>query len=170
MELAPFDCTETETGQTDRLWVRGGFPESLLAESDSRSLRWRRDFIRTYLERDIPQLGPRVPAETLRRFWTMLAHQQGCLLNAAQLARGLGIDGKTVARYLDLLGDLLLVRCLQPWSRNVGRRLVKSPRVYLRDSGVLHALLAEERGQVSEQEVRQEGSQSTGTPGGSPRT
>lgn len=141
LELTPLDVLETEADASDRLWLRGGFPESFLAPSDAASLRWRRDFLRTYLERDIPQLGPRIPAETLRRFWTMLAHQQGGLLNAADLARGLGVDGKTVARYLDLLVDLLLVRRLAPWSRNVGKRLVKSPRVYVRDSGVLHALL-----------------------------
>jgi uncharacterized protein len=142
LELTPFDCTETPGDQAERLWVRGGFPESFLARDDHWSLRWRRDFIRTYLERDVPQLGPRFPAETLRRFWTMLAHRQGGLLNAAELARGLGIDGKTAARYLDLMVDLLLVRRLPPWSRNVGRRLVRSPRVYVRDSGILHALLS----------------------------
>jgi predicted AAA+ superfamily ATPase len=113
-----------------------------LAQDDVASLRWRRDFIRTYLERDIPQFGPRIPAETLRRFWTMLAHHQGGLLNAAQLARSLGVDGKTVAAYLDLMVDLLLVRRLPPWHRNVGKRLVKSPKVYVRDSGLVHALLS----------------------------
>ena len=125
----------------DALWLRGGFPESLLATSDAASLRWRTDFIRTYLERDIPQLGPRIPAETLRRFWTMLAHQQGGLLNAAALARALAVDGKTVASYLDLLVDLLLVRRLAPWHSNIRKRLVKSPKVYVRDSGLVHALL-----------------------------
>src|SRR5215470_16289040 len=141
IELAPFDATEIAREQVNSLWVRGGFPDSLLAPDDAASLRWRQDFIRTYLERDIPQLGPRVPAETLRRFWTMLAHHQGGLVNAAQLARGLGVDGKTVARYLDLLVDLLLVRRLPPWHKNVGKRLVKSPKVFIRDSGVTHALL-----------------------------
>ena len=102
---------------------------------------WRHHFIRTYLERDIPQLGPRVPAETLRRFWTMLAHLQGGTLNVAQIARGLGVDGKTAARYLDLLVDLLLVRRLPPLHANVGKRLVKSPKIYVRDSGIVHALL-----------------------------
>jgi predicted AAA+ superfamily ATPase len=123
------------------LRLRGGFPESLLAESDAASLRWRADFIRTYLERDIPQLGPRIPAETLRRLWTMLAHSQGGLLNAAALARALAVDGKTVASYLDLLVDLLLVRRLAPWHGNIRKRLVKSPKVYVRDSGLVHALL-----------------------------
>jgi len=140
-ELAAFDVTEVGGSELDSLWIRGGFAESFLSTSDSQSLRWRRDFIRTYLERDIPQLGPRIAAETLRRFWTMLAHHQGALLNAAALARGLGVDGKTVAAYLDLMVDLLLVRRLQPWHGNLGKRMVKSPKVYVRDSGILHALV-----------------------------
>ena len=139
MELEGFDVTEVGPG--DELWVRGGFPDSLLAPDDDLSFRWRSDFIRTYLERDIPQLGPRIPAETLRRFWTMLAHSQGGILNAASLARGLAVDGKTVARYLDLLTDLLVVRRLAPWASNEGKRLVRSPKVYVRDSGLVHALL-----------------------------
>ncbi len=142
LELGPLDAGEVGRERLDALWLRGGFPPSLLASADGASLHWRRDFIRTYLERDIPQLGPRIPAETLRRFWTMLAHQQGALLNAAALARSLAVDGKTVARYLDLLVDLLLVRRLPPWHRNVGKRLVKSPKVYVRDSGLVHALLS----------------------------
>jgi hypothetical protein len=141
LELAPLDAGEVGRDRLDPLWLRGGFPVSLLADSDAASLRWRADFIRTYLERDIPQLGPRIPAETLRRLWTMLAHQQGGLLNAAALARALAVDGKTVASYLDLLVDLLLVRRLAPWHGNVRKRLVKSPRVYVRDSGLVHALL-----------------------------
>ena len=141
IELTPFDVLETPDDQRDRLWVRGGFPESFLAVDDSRSFAWRQDFIRAYLERDIPQLGPRIPATTLYRFWTMLAHVQGGLFNAAQLARGLSVDGKTVARYLDLMADLLLVRRLQPFQANIGKRLVKSPKVYVRDSGIVHALL-----------------------------
>jgi predicted AAA+ superfamily ATPase len=140
-ELAPLDVLETEPGQESRLWIRGGFPRSFLAGSDRRSALWRGNFIRTYLERDIPQLGPRVPAETLRRFWTMLAHSQGTLLNAAQLARSLAVDGKTVAKYLDLLVDLLLVRRLPPFHANVRKRLVKSPKIYVRDSGIVHTLL-----------------------------
>ncbi len=119
----------------------GGFPDSFLAANDRASHRWRQDFIRTYLERDIPLLGPRIPAETLRRFWMMLAHHQSGLLNAAEFARALGVDGKTVASYLDLLVDLLLVRRLEPWHANVGKRLVKSPRIYVRDSGITHTLL-----------------------------
>lgn len=141
LELAPIDALEADSKRLDALWLRGGFPDCLLATNDAQSLRWRENFIRTYLERDIPQLGPRIPAETLRRFWTMLAHNQGSLLNAAQLARGLGVANNTVASYLDLLVDLLLVRRLPAWHRNVGKRLVKSPKVYVRDSGILHALL-----------------------------
>ena len=141
LELAPLDAGEVGSRRLNALWLRGGFPESLLASSDAASLRWRTDFIRTYLERDIPQLGPRIPAETLRRLWTMLAHQQGGLLNAAALARALAVDGKTVASYLDLLVDLLLVRRLAPWHGNIRKRLVKSPKIYVRDSGLVHALL-----------------------------
>jgi predicted AAA+ superfamily ATPase len=141
LELAPIDVLEAGPEQAETLWVRGGFPDSLLADTDDDSLRWRRDFIRTYLERDIPQLGPRIAAETLRRLWTMLAHNQGGLLNAAAFARSLGVDGKTVAGYLDLLVDLLLVRRLQPWYANAGKRLVKSPKLYVRDSGLVHGLL-----------------------------
>lgn len=140
LELGPISPREYPGGM-DRLWLRGGFPDSLLAADDGASLRWRGDFIRTYLERDIPQMGPRIAAETLRRFWTMLAHRQGGLLNAADLARALGVDGKTVASYFDLLVDLLLVRRLAPWHANAGKRLVKSPKVYIRDSGLVHALL-----------------------------
>ncbi|MGN6255167.1 MAG: ATP-binding protein [Solirubrobacterales bacterium] len=140
-ELTPFDGTEVGGDRLDRLWVRGGFPESFLARSDETSLRWRRDFIRTYLERDIPQLGRRIPAETLRRLWTMLAHNQGGLVNAANIARGLGVSGVTVGNHLDLMVDLLLVRRLPPRLANAGKRLVRSPKVYVRDSGILHALL-----------------------------
>jgi hypothetical protein len=141
LELGPFDALEVAPAKLETLWVRGGFPRSFLADNDDLSMEWRRDFIRTYLERDIPQFGSRIPAETLRRFWTMLAHNQSQMLNAAALARGLGVDGKTVASYLDLLVDLLLVRRLPAWHRNVGKRLVKSPKVYVRDSGIAHALL-----------------------------
>ena len=140
-ELAPLDALEVGPTDLDRLWLRGGFPDSFLAKDDPASLRWRRDFIRTYLERDIPALGPRIAAETLRRFWTMLAHRQSALSNAADLGRALGVDGKTVASYLDLLVDLMLVRRLEPWHANIGKRLVRSPRIYVRDTGILHALL-----------------------------
>lgn len=141
LEMGPFDILETPADHHENLWIRGGFPDSLLARSDGMSIRWRRDFIKTYLERDIPMFGPRIPAETLRRFWTMLAHHQSGLLNASDFARSLGVDSKTVASYLDLLVDLLLVRRLEPWHSNEGKRLVKSPRVYVRDSGLVHALL-----------------------------
>jgi len=124
------------------LWLRGGFPDSYLAENDADSLEWRLDFIRTYLERDVPQLGPRIPATALRNLWTMLAHSQGGQLNIAQLAAGLGLSAPTVRGYVELLADLLLVRTLRPWSGNIGKRLVKSPKVYLRDSGITHALLS----------------------------
>lgn len=141
LEMHPIDGLEVAEKDINPLWVRGGFPDSFLAANDRASSRWRQDFIRTYLERDIPQFGPRIPAETLRRFWTMLAHHQSGLLNAAELARALGVDGKTVASYLDLLVDLLLVRRLEPWHSNAGKRLVKSPRIYVRDSGIAHTLL-----------------------------
>jgi predicted AAA+ superfamily ATPase len=141
LELGPFDALEVAPSATETLWVRGGFPLSFLAEGDAVSMEWRRNFIRTYLERDVPQFGSRIAAETLRRFWTMLAHNQAQILNAANLARGLGVDGKTVAGYLDLLVDLLLVRRLPAWHHNAGKRLVKSPKVYVRDSGIAHALL-----------------------------
>lgn len=141
MELSSLGCLEVNTKAIDKLWLRGGFPDSFLAASEKNSVVWRRAFVSTYLERDIPQLGPRIPAETLRRFWTMLAHNQGELLNAAKLARGLAVDGKTVARYLDLLVDLLLVRRLNPWHQNAGKRLVKSPKIQVRDSGIAHVLL-----------------------------
>ncbi|WP_005034798.1 ATP-binding protein [Holophaga foetida] len=141
LELGPFSSLEITSLPQDDLWTRGGFPESLLAGDPARSLRWRQDFIRTYLERDIPQFGPRIAAETLRRFWTMLAHHQGGILNSAQFARNLGVDVKTAVGYLDLLVDLLLVRRLAPWHGTIGKRLVKSPKVYVRDSGLVHALL-----------------------------
>ena len=144
IELYPINIFELKKEKQDnmnRLWLRGGFPESLLADTDHNSLAWRRDFVKTYLERDIPQLGPRIPAETLERFWIMLAHNQGTTINASQLSRNLEVSGTTIGRYLDLLVDLLLVRCLRPWRYNVGKRLVKSPKVYVRDSGITHSLL-----------------------------
>jgi hypothetical protein len=141
LELGPLGVLEVDPDQATDLWVRGGFPRSLLAASAEASAAWRANFITTYLERDIPQLGPRVASETLRRFWTMLAHRQGSLLNASELARSLGVDGKTVASYLDLMVDLLLVRRLPPLHANVGKRLTKSPKTYVRDSGLVHTLL-----------------------------
>jgi len=141
LEMRPLDALEVPVADMGKLWARGGFPDSFLAGDDRRSQRWRQDFIRTYLERDVPMLGPRIAAETLRRFWTMLAHHQSGLLNAADFARSLGVDGKTVAAYLDLLVDLLLVRRLEPWHANSSKRLIKSPRIYVRDSGLVHTLL-----------------------------
>ena len=143
-ELTPLLAEEVATkkrGDRDRLWLRGGFPDSFLAADEAASVEWREEFIGTYLERDIPLLGPRIPAETLRRFWTMLAHEQGTLLNAASVAGAIGVSGQTVGRYLDLMVDLLLVRRLPPWSKNAGKRLVRSPKVYVRDTGLVHALL-----------------------------
>ena len=141
LELAPLTLVEAAGAAPDELWLRGGFPDSLLSVDDTASLRWRRNFIRTYLERDVLQFNPRAAVETLRRLWTMLAHHQGGLLNAAMFARNLGIDGKSVTHYLDLLVDLLLVRRLAPWHGNLGKRLVRTPKVYVRDSGLVHALL-----------------------------
>lgn len=140
-ELPPLLLEETGAKTADTLWLRGGFPTSFTASDDAASLEWRRNFVRTYLERDIPQLGPRIPAETLRRLWIMLAHDQGGMINAARLAAALGVSGQTVGRYIDLLCDLLLVRRLTPWASNAGKRMVKSPKVYVRDSGLVHALL-----------------------------
>ncbi len=143
VDLGPLDVLEVQETHPHLmpLWVRGGFPDSFLAANDRYSFAWRKDFIRSYLERDIPLLGPRIPAETLESLWTMLAHNQGGLLNASQLAAALMISAQTVSRYIDLLADLLLVRRLRPFHRNAGKRLVKSPKVYVRDSGIVHCLL-----------------------------
>ena len=143
VDMGPLNASEVGPEQRGlhELWMRGGFPDSLLARDGRDSLAWRKNFIRTYLERDIAQFAARVPAETLHRLWTMLAHNQGTLLNASRLASGLAVTTPTVARYIDLLVDLLLVRRLPPLHANVGKRLVKSPKVYVRDSGLLHALL-----------------------------
>lgn len=146
LELTPFQAREVlpadaAAADLNALWARGGFPLSWLATDDAASLRWREAFIATYLERDIPALGPRIPATTLRRLWTMLAHNQGGLLNQSQLAASLAVSGQTVARYIDLLADLMLVRRLPAWHGNVGKRLVRAAKVYVRDSGITHALL-----------------------------
>ncbi len=143
VELNPLDVLEAAEDRRAllRLWVRGGFPDSLLAASDTDSFAHRSNFIRTYLERDVAEFGPRIPAETLRRLWTMLAHQQGGLMNASKLAGSLGVSAPSVASYVDLLADLLLVRRLSPYHVNTRKRLVKSPKVYVRDSGLVHALL-----------------------------
>lgn len=143
LEVTPIHALELQ-GQnlsTDALWLRGGFPDSLLALDDAASFSWREDFVRSYLQRDVPMFAPRLPAETVGRLWTMLAHQQGALMQQSRLASSLGISNPAVARYVDLLVDLQLVRQLRPWSGNVGKRLVKTPKVYVRDSGLVHALL-----------------------------
>ncbi|MCC6405860.1 MAG: ATP-binding protein [Planctomycetes bacterium] len=142
LELAPFTCDEVgaRDDDLDRLWVRGGFPRSYLAPDDEQSFRWRGEFISTYLERDIPLLGPRLPAELMRRFWTLLAFGQGTQLNAARLASNLSISGQSVKRWLDVLTDLYMVRQLPVWTGATSRRLVKAPKVYVRDSGLVHRL------------------------------
>ena len=142
-ELSGFNVSEVEVtpAARDQLWLRGGFPDSFLAKSDAASLRWRLNFINTYLEREVPQFGPRIPAVTLRRLWTMLAHSQGGQLNVAALGANLDIAAPTAKRYIELLEDLLLIRTLRPWSGNIGKRLVRTPKVYIRDSGLTHALL-----------------------------
>jgi len=143
VDLAPVDALEfpSRVGDTNRLWTRGGFPDSLLAENDAASLNWRRAFVRSYLERDVPMFAPRMPAETIGRLWTMLANSQATPLNQSKLASSLEVSTPAVTRYIDLLVDLLLVRRLRPWSGNTGKRLVRTPKVYVRDSGLTHALL-----------------------------
>jgi predicted AAA+ superfamily ATPase len=143
IEMTPLTATEVEDNRRarERLWLRGGFPDAYLADTDADSLALRKDFIRTYLERDVPMFGPRIPATTLERLWTMLAHTQGSLLNASQIARALEVSTQSVTRYIDLLSDLLLVRRLPSLHANIGKRLVKSQKVYIRDSGLVHALL-----------------------------
>ncbi len=138
--VGPDEAGEVGIGESE-LWLRGGFPDSLTASTDRASATWRSDLVRTYLERDVPMFAPRIPAETLRRLWTMVAHTSGGLLNASRLAAGLGVSGPTVERYLDLLVDLGLVRRLQPWHVNVGKRVTKSPKIFVRDTGLLHSLL-----------------------------
>jgi predicted AAA+ superfamily ATPase len=141
VDLSGFNITEAGTTQRSPLWIRGGFPRSFLAEDDSSSMVWRENFMRTFLERDIPQLGISIPAETLRRFWTMIAHYHGQVWNAAQFARSLGTSEPTARRYLDILAGSFMVRVLPPWHENLRKRQVKAPKVYIRDSGILHALL-----------------------------
>lgn len=143
LELGPIDLQELpkRVGDFNRLWLRGGFPESLLAADDTSSMIWRRSFIRSYLERDVPMFAPRLPAETISRLWTMLAHSQGAPLNQSRLASSLAVSTPAVTRYIDLLVDLLLVRRLRPWSGNIGKRLTRAPKTYIRDSGLAHALL-----------------------------
>jgi predicted AAA+ superfamily ATPase len=141
VELSPFDLSETGADSWERLWWRGGFPRSFLAKSNEDSLAWRESFIRTFLERDIPQLGIMIPSTAMRRFWTMLAHYHGQTWNGSKLARSMGLSDKTVRSYLDILTGTFMVRQLQPWHENIGKRQVKAPKIYLRDSGILHRLL-----------------------------
>lgn len=140
-EMSGFGVAEIPARKQSALWMRGGFPRSYLARSDAVSFSWRSSFVQTFLERDIPQLGLRVPSHALRRFWTMLAHYHGQIWNAAELARSMGVGEKAVRHYLDILAGAFMVRQLLPWFENVGKRLVKSPRIYLRDPGILHFLL-----------------------------
>jgi predicted AAA+ superfamily ATPase len=141
IELQGFDLLETGTDMWKPLWLRGGFPRSFLANTDEDSLAWREGFIRTFLERDIPQLGINIPAVTMRRFWTMLAHYHGQTWNAAEIGRSMGLSDKTVRSYLDILTGTFMIRQLQPWFENLGKRQVKSPKIYFRDTGLYHSLL-----------------------------
>ena len=141
VDMSGFDLGEVGTGKLDALWLRGGFPESFLSGSDEASFRWRQQFIRTFLQRDIPQLGITIPSEQLRRFWLMLAHYHSQTWNASEIARSLGVNYKTTQGYLDILAGAFMVRQLQPWVENVGKRVRKAPKIYLRDSGVFHALM-----------------------------
>ncbi len=141
VELTGFNVFETNPDEWEKLWQRGGFPRSFLADSETDSLTWREGFIRTFLERDIPQLGINIPPAALRRFWTMLAHYHGQTWNAAELSRSLGISDKTVRSYLDILTGAFMIRQLQPWYENLGKRQVKAPKIYFRDTGLLHSLL-----------------------------
>lgn len=142
VEMGGFGLLETGVGESERLWVQGGFPRSFLAKSPENSVAWREGFIRTFLERDLPQLGIRVPAPAMRRFWTMLAHYHGQVWNASEVGGSLGLSDKTVRGYLDVLTETFMVRQLQPWHENLSKRQVKSPKIFFRDSGLLHSLLA----------------------------
>jgi len=142
VELTGFSLAEVGDEAWEKLWLRGGFPRAFLAQSNEDSLAWREDFIRTFLERDLPQLGISIPAPTMRRFWTMLAHYHGQTWNASALARAMGLSGKTTRAYLDILSGAFMLRQLQPWFVNIKKRQVKAPKVFLRDSGLLHSLLA----------------------------
>jgi predicted AAA+ superfamily ATPase len=141
IELSGFNIKETGTDSLQKLWLRGGFPLSFLAGSNRDSLVWRENFIRTFLERDIPQLGITIPAAAMRRFWTMLAHYHGQTMNASELGRSMGLSDKTIRSYLDILTGTFMVRQLQPWHENISKRQVKAPKIYFRDSGLLHSLL-----------------------------
>jgi uncharacterized protein len=141
VELSGFDLREVGSDVWKKLWLRGGFPRAYLPKSEEDSLSWREGFIRTFLERDVPQLGITIPAVAMRRFWTMLAHYHGQTWNASDISRSMGLSDKTVRSYLDILTGTFMVRQLQPWFENIGKRQVKSPKIYLRDSGMLHSLL-----------------------------
>lgn len=141
IELSGFDIRETGADSWQTLWLRGGFPRSFLADSDESSLAWRESFVQTFLERDIPQLGITIPSAAMRRFWTMLAHDHGQLWNASEFARSMSLTDKTVRSYLDILSGTFMVRQLQPWYENIGKRQVKSPKIFIMDSGILHALI-----------------------------
>lgn len=143
IDLPPLNCLEIKEDENElnQLWLRGGFPDSFLAKNEKNSLAYRMNFIRTYLEREIPQFGSRIASQTLERFWTMLAHSQGSIINASQLSRSLMLSAKSVTSYVDLFTDLLLVRKIPPYFANIKKRMVKSPKVYIRDSGLLHGLL-----------------------------
>jgi len=141
IEMAGFSVEEVGPGHSARLWSLGGFPRSFVATSESRSFRWREEFIRTFLEQDLPQLGVRIPSPQLHRFWTMLAHYHGQIWNAAEPARSLGLSQPTVRSYLDLMTSAYMIRQLQPWHENLSKRQVKAPKIYVRDTGLLHALL-----------------------------
>lgn len=142
-ELGGFSMEEIENDQINQLWLRGGFPRSFLAESDQSSSQWREQFIRTFLERDLPQLGIRIAPQTLRRFWMMIAHYHGNVWNASELARSFGVSPKTINHYLDILTSTFVIRQVQPWHVNIGKRQIKSPKIYFTDSGLLHQLLGQ---------------------------
>ena len=150
IHMSGFNVSEVGIKNGRKLWIRGGFPRAYLAENDAVSFQWRQDFIQTFLERDIPQFGITIPSRTLRRFWTMLAHYHGQVWNASEFARSLGVSQKTARRYLDILEGAYMVRQLPPWFENLKKRQVKAPKVYIRDSGILHALLS----LVSERDVQ----------------
>jgi predicted AAA+ superfamily ATPase len=142
IEITPFSQQEASFTDQANHWLQGGYPRSLLAENNEISVQWREDYIRTYLERDIPQLGFQIPANTLGRFWRMLAHSHGQILNASKLAGSMGVSSHTIRKYIDLLEQTFMVRALPPYAENIKKRLVKSPKVYIRDTGILHALLS----------------------------
>jgi len=141
VELSGFDLSEMSSADYEKLWLRGGFPRSFLSTSNKDSLAWREGFIRTFLERDIPQLGISIPSAAMRRFWTMLSHYHGQYWNSSELARSMGLSDKTVRSYLDILTGAFMIRQLQPWHENIGKRQIKAPKIYFRDSGLLHSLL-----------------------------